>query len=174
MTETMPRLQRVGLPVTPETLAQYAPDMVVLPGCAPKHYLQAFDLWRNWTYRLDVTTFPICGSLVVSFLLDCVPEADRHRTVELLELYRRSTIGGFLPNPHRPRTAFNAPNMSATDWASWDSYVSQAQWGLWEWRAVHEACMPQPSPQVPPPCVPLCARDPLMFTIHVSRPAGFL
>ncbi|GAA5997367.1 uncharacterized protein JCM10292_000209 [Rhodotorula paludigena] len=159
MTETMPRLQRVGLPVTPETLAQYAPDMVVLPGCAPKHYLQAFDLWRNWTYRLDVTTFPICGSLVVSFLLDCVPEADRRRTVELLELYRRSTIGGFLPNPHRPRAAFNAPKMSAIDWAGWESYVSQAQWGLWEWRAVHEACMPQASPQVPPP-IPLRAPPP--------------
>ncbi|GJN92236.1 hypothetical protein Rhopal_005266-T1 [Rhodotorula paludigena] len=126
MTETMPRLQRVGLPVTPETLAQYAPDMVVLPGCAPKHYLQAFDLWRNWTYRLDVTTFPICGSLVVSFLLDCVPEADRRRTVELLELYRRSTIIGFLPNPHRPRAAFKVPKMSATDWTSWDSASASA------------------------------------------------
>ncbi|KPV78234.1 uncharacterized protein RHOBADRAFT_50728 [Rhodotorula graminis WP1] len=161
-----PALQAAYLPTDAESLTQLAPDMIPLSGCAPGHYLKAFALWQAWVVQHELPTFPIVGSFVALCLADTShallkTAADRHRTADILDLYRRVSAPAFANfAPRYPRERFTlARPWTDAEWANWAAYVEQSSWALGEWRAIQDLTRPAaanaanaaaPSPAVSP------------------------
>ncbi|GAA5917555.1 hypothetical protein JCM8208_001944 [Rhodotorula glutinis] len=180
----LPALQAAYLPTDEHTLRRFAPDMIPLPGCTSRHYFKAYNLWAAWVQRHGLPTFPIVGTFVALCIVDnarlLATADDRHRTAELLDLYRRATAPVFADFATRyPPVTFNLPRpWTELEWAQWVAYVEQSSLPLGEWRAVRDVVRggdgagPLPSPVGSPQLVaPPVSRAPSWQGQGVPAPA---
>ncbi|BGP28601.1 hypothetical protein JCM10296v2_000337 [Rhodotorula toruloides] len=149
--DAMRCLSKAKLPTAQSMLAEFAADMMVIPGFRPKDYLAIFDEYKEWARKQRIPTLPLTGATIVYFLVDRTSRLeDRERIVQVLELYRQATIDVHLSLGGKTKSEF-AVSWQDSDWAQWFPFVEQATIRLHEWFAVREVCgLGQPQRAQPP------------------------
>lgn len=132
---TLTALKARSLPTSQKALKPRAFNDTRL---SPEDLLDAFSSWARWCSKIRMSTFPIIGALVFTFLHDAVEPSARARHLEALELYRKATSSHFASLKWPTSMPDSGIKLGESERITYQAVAEQALWPLTAWSALAE------------------------------------